>query len=36
MIAGDIAWKIVLTDKGLASLNARVEMRLILKFWGFI
>ena len=28
-IAGDIAWKIILTDKGLASLNARVQMRLI-------
>ena len=31
-----LAWKIAQTVKGLASLNARVEMRLILKFWGFI
>ena len=28
-IAGGIVWKIVLTDKGLAFLNARVQMRLI-------
>ena len=28
-IAGEIAWKNVLTDKGLASLNTRVQMRLI-------
>ena len=35
-IAGDIAWKIELTDKGLASLSSRVQMRLIYNFWGFI
>ena len=35
-IVGDIAWKIVQTVKGLASLNARVQMRLISKFGEFI